>query len=263
VIDENLPHTQKYCSDRKCIREYHIRIRQRPQNALKRLRLEREKINKLVLDFRSDAAEAAGIKNPEDFIPVAIPINLRHIRHLPEKRQRTFFDLLKKLIDQAAAEYHSSTRLNDDSTMQTKHDVQIQSTELHSILSLVCAVCRGSCCKNGGDHGYIKVDTLVRYMHQHPELQPHQVLEEYLSFLPKKTYEDSCVYHTRLGCSLPRYMRFEGCKFFACHGLADIKEHVFYTKSTRFFIAAMKGKNILRSAFIEGNRIRGHHIYCS
>ncbi len=262
AIDEYLPRTQKYCSDRKCMMEYHIRIRQRPRDALERLKREREKLNKLVLDLRSDAAEAAGIENPEGFIPVAIPINMRHIRPLPEKRRHTFCDWLKQLIDQAA-EHRSSTNLTDDSTVQTRQDPQMQSTELHSILSLVCAVCRGSCCKNGGDHGYVKVDALVRYMRQHPELQQHQVLEEYLSFLPKKTYEDSCVYHTRLGCSLPRYMRFEGCKFFACHGLADIKEHVIYTKSTRFFVAAMKGNNMLCSAFIEGNKIRGHHIYCS
>jgi hypothetical protein len=255
VIDECLPRTQKYCSNRKCRMKYFDHFRQRPREALERLKREREKLNKHVLDLRSDAAEAAGIQNPEDFIPVAIPINLRHIRHLPEKRRRMFCDQLKQLIEQAAAEHRSSTHLTDDSTMQTKHDAQMQSTELHSILSVVCAVCRGSCCKNGGDHGYIKVDTLVRYMRQHPELQQHQVLEEYLSFLPKKTYEDSCVYHTRLGCSLPRHMRYEGCEFFACHGLADIKEHVIYTKSTRFFIAAMKGKNEFRSAFIEGNKI--------
>ena len=261
AIDEYLPNTQKYCSNRKCMRKYFDRIRQRPRDALERLKRKREKLNKQVLDLRSDAAEAAGIQNPEDFIPVAIPINVRHIRHLPEKRRRTFCDQLKKLIEQAAAEQRSSTHLTDDSTTQTKHDAKMQSTELHSILSVVCAVCRGSCCKNGGDHGYIKVDTLVRYMRQHPELQQHQVLEEYLSFLPKKTYEDSCVYHTRLGCSLPRHMRYEGCEFFTCHGLADIKEHVIYTKSTRFFIVAMKGKNESRSAFIEGNKIRGHYIY--
>lgn len=263
AIDEYLPRTQKYCSDRKCIWKYFDRIRQRSRDALESLKREREKLNKEVLDLRSDAAEAAGIQNLEDFIPVAIPINLRRIRHLPEKRRRTFCDRLKQLNDQATAEHRSSTHLTDDSTMQTKHDAQMQSTELHSILSVVCAVCRGSCCKNGGDHGYIKVDTLVRYMRQHPELQPHQVLEEYLSFLPKKTYEDSCVYHTRLGCSLPRHMRYEGCELYACHGLADIKEHVIDTKSTRFFIASMKGKNILLSAFIEGNKIRGHRIYCS
>ncbi len=50
---------------------------------------------------------------------------------------------------------------------------------------------------------------------------------------------------------------------FACHGLADIEEYAIDTKSTRFFIAAMKGKNELRSAFIEGNKIRGHHMYFS
>ena len=260
AIDEYLPRTQRYCSDRKCKWKYFDRIRQQSWESLKR---KRENLNQQACDLRSDAAEAAGIENPEDFIPVAIPINMRHIRHLPEKRRRTFCDQLKQLLDQAAAEQCSSTHLTDNFTMQMKRDAQMQGTKLHSILINACAICRGSCCKNGGEHAYLKVDTLLHYIHQHPELQQHQVLEEYLSFLPKKTYEDSCVYHAKFGCSLPRHMRSECCDLFACHGLADIVEYAIDTKSTRFFIVAMKGKNELHSAFIEGNKIRGHHMYFS
>jgi hypothetical protein len=248
AIDEYLPRTQKYCSDRKCRWKYFDRIRQQSQESLKR---KRENLNQQARDLRSDAAEVAGIENPEDFIPVAIPINMRHIRHLPEKRRRTFCDRLKQLFDQAVAEPCSSTHLTDNSTKQMKCDTQMQSIELHSILIKACAICKGSCCKNGGEHAYIKVDTFLCYMHQHPELQQHQVLEEYLSFLPKKTYEDSCVYHAEFGCSLPRHMRSECCNLFACHGLGDIEEYAIGTKSIRFFIAAMGGKNELRSAFIE------------
>jgi len=252
AIDENLPRTQRYCSDRKCKLKYFNHIRQQSRDCRESLKRKREQLNQHVRDLRNNEADAVGIENPEDFIPVAIPVNIRQIKNLPEKRRRTFCDKLKQLIDQAAAEPCSSTHLTDDSTTQTKRDAQMQGTELHSILINACAICRGSCCKNGGEHAYLKVDTLLRYMHQHPELQQHQVLEEYLSFLTKKTYEDSCIYHAELGCSLPRHMRSEICDLFSCHGLADIEEYAIDTKSTRFFIAAMKGKNVFRSTFIEG-----------
>lgn len=258
TIDEYVPFTQKYCSDRKCRGKYFAHLRQKSRDSWESLKRKRENLNQQARDLRSDAAEAAGIENPEDFIPVVIPINMRHIRHLSEKRRRTFYDQLKQLFDQAAAEQCSSTHLTDDSTMQTKRDSQMQGTELRSILMNACVICRGSCCKNGGERAYLKVDTILRYMHQHPELQQQQVLEEYLSFLPKKTYEDSCVYHAEFGCSLPRHMRSKCCNLFVCHGLGDIQEYAIDTKSTCFFIVAMKGKNELRSAFIEGNQIRGH-----
>lgn len=257
AIDENVLRTQMYCSNRKCKWKYYDRIRQQSRDSRESLRLKRENLNQQASDLRSYAAEVARIENPEDFIPVAIPINMRHIRHLSEKRRRTFCDRLKQLIDQAAAEQCPSARLADDSTMQAKCYAQMQVTELRFILNHACAICKGSCCTHGGDHAYLKVDTFLYYMKQHPELQqPHQVLDEYVSCLPKKTYEDSCVYHTELGCALPWNMRSESCDSFTCDGLVEIEEHTIDTKSTCFFIAAMEGKNVLRSAFIEGNQIR-------
>lgn len=168
AIDERVPRTQNYCSDQKCKWKYLVRLRQHRLESLKR---ERERLMQQARDLRGKAAEAAWIKNPEDFTPVAIPVNTRRVRHLPEKRRRSFCVRLMQLIDQAAVERSSSTRLKDDITMQMKCDVQMQGMELCSIFSNACAICGGSCCINGGDtDAYLKVDTLLRYMHQHPKL---------------------------------------------------------------------------------------------
>jgi hypothetical protein len=257
VIDECVLRLQKYCSNRKCKWEYFDRIRKQIRSSRER---KRERLKRQARDLRDSAAEAAGIRNPKDFTPVAIPLNMRaaiplnmrRVRHLPEKRRRTFCNRLMQMIGQAAAERRSSTPSKDNTTIQMNCDAQMQGTELRSVLRNACAICRGSCCINGGDHAYIKVETLLRYMHQHPELQQHQVLEEYLSCLSKKTYEDSCIYHTKFGCALPRDMRAETCNSFACEGLVEIKKHTIDTKSTRFFIATMEGEDILWSAFVDG-----------
>jgi len=225
------------------------------------LKRKRENLNQQAHDLRDNVARENGIENPEDFTPVAVPANIRCIRHLPEKRQRSFSDGLKQLIGQVVAERSSSASLTDYSKTQTDCDTQTPEMELRSILGNACAVCRGVCCINGGEHAYIKADTLLCYMQQHPGLQQQQVLDEYLSFLPKKVYKNSCVYHAELGCALPFNMRSESCSSFVCEGLAEIKEQAVNTKTTRFFIAAMEGKKVLRSAFIEANQIRGHRIY--
>jgi len=252
VIDECVPRFQKYCSNRKCKWEYFARIRKQIRSSRENLKRKRERLKQQARDLRDNTAEAAKIGNPKDFTPAAIPVNMRRIRHLPEKRRRTFGDRLIQLIGQAAAESCSSTRSKDNTTIQMDCDAQMQDTELRLILRNACAICRGSCCINGGDHAYLKVETFLRCMHQHPEMQQHQVLEEYLSCLPKKTYEDSCIYHAEFGCALPRHLRGEACDSFACEGLVEIEKHAIDTKSNRFFIAAMEGENILRSAFVDG-----------
>jgi hypothetical protein len=263
AIDEYLSRTQKYCSDRKCKWKYFEYLRQQARDFRESYKRKRDNLNQHVRDLRNNEAGAAGIENPEDFIPVAIPVNMRHITNLPEKRRRMFCDRLKQLSDQAAAQPPSSTNLNDDSTMQTKRDTPMQITQLHSIINNACTICRGSCCIHGEDHAYLKVDNLLRYMHQHPELQQQQVFDEYLSCLTKKTYKDSCLYHTEIGCALPSHMRSESCSSFACDGLVEIEKHAIDTKATRFFIAAMEGENVLRSAFIDGNQILGYNMYVS
>ena len=263
AIDDYLPLTQKYCSDQKCKWKYLEHLRQQALDYQESLKRKREKINQQVRDLRNSEADAAGIENPEDFIPVAVPVNARHIRNLPEKRRRMLCDRLKQLVEQAAAEQCSSAHLSDDSTIQTKRDAQMQGAELSSILNNACAICMGSCCIHGGNHAYIKADTLLRYMQQHPELQEQQVLDEYLSCLTKKTCEDSCICHTEIGCALPSHMRSESCSSFTCDGLVEIIKHETDSKSTRFFVAAMEGENVLRSAFIDGNHIRGQHMYVS
>jgi hypothetical protein len=263
AIDEYLPRTQRYCSDRKCKWKYFEHLRQQALDFRERQKQKREDLNQHIRDLRNNEADATGIENPEDFIPVAIPANMRRITNLPDKRRHMFCDRLKRLIDQAVAEPHSPTHLTDDSTMQTKHDAQMQGTQLHSILNNACAICMGSCCMQGEDHAYLKVDNLLRFMHQHPELQQQQVFDEYLSCLTKKTYKDSCLYHTEIGCALPSHMRSESCSAFACDGLVEIEKHAIDTKSTCFFIAAMEGKKVLRSAFIERKQIRGHNMHVS
>jgi len=260
-IDEHVVHSQQYCSDLNCKLKYFARVRQQARDFRENLKCIREALNQQAGELRGDAAKAGGISNPEGFTPTAVPVNKRQVGRLPKERRRAFCEQLVRIIGEAAGERCSSTGSTNDVTMRIKYDAEMQGSELRSILGNACAICGGSCCFNGGEHAYLRVDTILLYMHQHPELREEQVLDEYVSRLPEKTYEGSCVYHAESGCGLPREMRSESCDSFVCNGLSEIEEHAIETKSTCFFIAAIEGRNIFRSAFLEGNQIRGHHTY--
>ncbi len=260
-IDEGIVHSQKYCSDLNCKLEYFARIHRQARDFRENLKGIREVLNQQVREFRGDAAGAAGISNPEDFTPTAIPVNRRQVRGLPKERRRAFREHLVRIIGEAAAERDSAKYSTNDLAVRMKYEAEMQGSELYSILDNACAVCRGSCCAKGEEHAYLRVETILLYMQQHPELEEEQVLDEYVSRLPEKTYEGSCVYHAESGCGLPREMRSESCDSFVCNGLAEIEEHAIETKSTCFFIAAIEGRNIFRSAFVQGNQIRGLQTY--
>ena len=53
-------------------------------------------------------------------------------------------------------------------------------------------------------------------MRRHPDQRPRHVLEGYLSRIPNKSYENSCVYHEEAGCVLPHEMRARICNDFYC-----------------------------------------------
>jgi len=249
-IDELVGRTQKYCSDLRCRLKYLEGLCQVWREGKKQ---KREELNQQVRELRGAVGRRVGIENPEEFIAVAVPVNKRQVGHLSEKGRCSFGERLTELIGEAAAERCSSRCPAGEGTGQKKGDRQAEGGGLGSILSKACAICEGSCCANGDEYGFLRVKTIVRYMEQHPELEEGQVLDKYMSCLPKKTYEDSCVYHTESGCALPGEMRSETCHSFRCDGLVEIEEHAIEGESTRFFIAAMEGKKILRSAFVEEN----------
>jgi hypothetical protein len=98
--------------------------------------------------------------------------------------------------------------------------------EVQAVLGRVCAFCQGWCCRSGGDHAYLTVDTLRRYLAAHPGRRPRDVLADYLGRVGHKTYRGSCVYHGPAGCGLPREMRSDTCNDYYCTGLDRFREAV-------------------------------------
>jgi hypothetical protein len=88
----------------------------------------------------------------------------------------------------------------------------------------MCAFCGGGCCTLGGDHAYLGVSTLRRFMAQNPGLSAAQVLDAYTSRLPKYNQFGSCINHTAHGCSLSRDMRSDICNNYVCEELGQVEQ---------------------------------------
>ncbi len=87
----------------------------------------------------------------------------------------------------------------------------------------LCAACGGGCCTSGGDHAYLTVATIRRYMGRHPEARAHEVLATYQQRLAARTQAGSCIHHGAKGCTLPRDMRSDICNNYACDPLRALE----------------------------------------
>ena len=86
-----------------------------------------------------------------------------------------------------------------------------------------CTACRGSCCRSGGDHAYLTEETIARHLQAHPEGTVAQAIKDYLEWLPAETVLNSCVYHSKTGCGLPRDMRSSTCNRHLCGKLLNLR----------------------------------------
>jgi len=82
-----------------------------------------------------------------------------------------------------------------------------------------CSLCRGWCCRNGGDHAFLDERTLARVRRARPEMSVNAILQLYGDRVPAAGYSGSCVFHGRTGCTLDRTLRSDVCNSYFCGGL--------------------------------------------
>ncbi len=93
---------------------------------------------------------------------------------------------------------------------------------LGEIARAACALCRGFCCKGGGEHGYLDEGVMQRVRRARPELKARAVIRLYVERVPAIAYAGSCVFHGESGCTLDRSLRSDVCNSYFCAGLVDV-----------------------------------------
>jgi hypothetical protein len=82
-----------------------------------------------------------------------------------------------------------------------------------------CSLCKGWCCRNGGDDAFLDDRTMARVRLARPDMDERAVLRLYLDRVPTAAYQDSCIYHGKQGCTLDRSLRADVCNSYYCGGL--------------------------------------------
>ena len=194
-----------------------------------------------------------------------VPANTRETVLLPDDTRQIFLDRLERTLARA---FDDTARPPDVATVDSAEvaaalaDVTTPITSPAllreaAILGRSCATCRGECCTAGGDHAFLREDSLRRMRAQHPDRTAAHHLQAYADLLPARHYRGSCVYHTTDGCALPRDMRANICNRYVCGGLTLLKRAMQAAGgATPVFVASADSVHLRRMALIDADGMR-------
>jgi hypothetical protein len=87
-----------------------------------------------------------------------------------------------------------------------------------------CSLCKGWCCRNGDDDAFLDNRTLARVRLARREMDERGVLQLYLERVPPAAHRDSCIFHSKRGCTLDRSLRADVCNSYFCGGLGAYRK---------------------------------------
>jgi hypothetical protein len=93
---------------------------------------------------------------------------------------------------------------------------------LGTVARAACELCKGWCCKGGGEHGYLDERVMARVRQARPELDARAVIRLYTERVPANGYTGSCIFHAQGGCTLDRSLRSDVCNSYFCTGLGNL-----------------------------------------
>jgi hypothetical protein len=85
-----------------------------------------------------------------------------------------------------------------------------------------CRTCGGHCCSKGGNDAYLDENAIQQAWARHPHLSKRSLMRLYLDAIPAKAFADSCIFHAKDGCSLPRSLRAPISEAYLCGPLSRL-----------------------------------------
>lgn len=189
-----------------------------------------------------------GIENPDFYPMVVVPDDPADIEPQPEARKQAHIDFLYELCVETFV-------------CKDEEDGIFCKTEFadlappNRMASLVCAVCRGTCCHMGKTEAFLDRGAIHRVVALTGICDPLEIVYAYFARLPEIAVAEGCVYQTAQGCTLPRWMRADICNAYRCQGLRQAERMTRQENCQRLCVVARENNRITRSAFIRNGRI--------
>jgi hypothetical protein len=179
----------------------------------------------------------------DDYLPVMVPrSDKRLIPTAPERVARLREHLQRELLDLGKAK-----RLDRLASAVSPEPAGFVAAVAHT----ACALCEGWCCRNGSDDAFLDDRTLARHRFSDPLMTDQDILGLYLSRVPKETFQGSCIFHGKHGCTLDRSMRADVCNTYFCGGLQAFIAEPDHAQPAKVFAGegkTMRESSLLRTA---------------
>lgn len=197
------------------------------------------------------AAQATVVPSAHGSIPVAVvPANTRETEPVPPSVRRAFLERLQTVLERSADAPRRDIEVLSASP-PTPDTPTVRAEHLAAVLGRSCATCRGECCTAGGDHAFLRADSVARIRREHQALDDAGLLALYNDHVPQRHYRGSCLFHETTGCALPRTLRSDLCNRYICGGLTQLTAALDATGGTMAFVGAADSVHLRRMALID------------
>ena len=143
-------------------------------------------------------------------LPVMVPRNKERLVPVLPDRTRQLEAHLRECLSDLAKVKRAQIPRRSPAPQSDGFDALVART--------ACTLCRGFCCWNGDNTGFLDVATLARVRREKPELSDEGVVALYLDRVPSDAYRGSCIFHGKRGCTLDRSIRTDVCNVSAIFG---------------------------------------------
>ena len=130
-----------------------------------------------------------------------MPRNDKPLVAIKPERVRRLREHLLKVVQEMRDEKHWARSASTARPKPTRFPARVAQR--------VCALCKGWCCRNGDDDGFLDARTLARVRVAKLDITDSDLLHLYLGRVPAVAYRDSCIFHGKQGCTLDRSLRAE------------------------------------------------------
>jgi hypothetical protein len=146
-----------------------------------------------------------------DSLPVMVPRSDDRLAAVPPERVRRLREHLIKALRDLREEKHWERLASPERPEPSGFEGRVARA--------ACSLCKGWCCRNGGDDAFLDDRTMARIRLARPEMNDRALLRLYLDHVPSVAYRDSCIFHGKRGCTLDRSLRADICNVYYCGGL--------------------------------------------
>lgn len=120
-----------------------------------------------------------------------------------------------------------------------------------AVRSAACGLCRGECCRYGGDTAYIDEGVVRRVRVLNPALDDAALVAMFTGAIPDRTVEGSCILHGETGCALPREHRSHVCSNFYCRPIWGWERNSAPSRARAVAVFALHEKTVVRSMLVD------------